>query len=599
MSLAPEQNTEWYATAGGNGEHRDPHPAQNANAQNVPARDGPVLAHCQEQIRAYIEAAGDYAQLLVNSSLDMIISVDLLLRIVEFNPAAERAFGYARNEVIGRSIEILYAEPDSAWHVRTATFREGYIGEVLNRRKNGEIFPSQLSSHLIRDQLGEVIGTMGISRDISEKRRAEQALLQRTRELEQASERAEAATQAKSAFLAHMSHEIRTPMTAILGFAEALLDEDMPAAETRSAAQTIHRNAEYLLNILNDVLDLSKIEAGKLMIERRRCAVRAMVRDVLELMQDRAMGKGLRVSVEYDGAVPEAIATDATRLRQVLVNLLGNAIKFTEIGTIRLILRLNESAPEPLLEFDVIDDGIGMTPEAARIVFDPFVQADTSLTRRFGGTGLGLSISKRLAQAMGGDVVIVESRPGKGSRFRASVATGSLVNVPRRSAFEIESPHDASSATCEDAVRLDGRHVLLVEDGPDNQRLIAYLLRRSGAHVTVVNNGQEARDAVRAARGSNGSAHAEPFDLVLMDMQMPVMDGYEATRCLRRDGYRSPIIALTAQAMVGDRERCIAAGCDDYLTKPVERAQLLLVIDSHLCARAALYACGAGASHEE
>ncbi len=403
-------------------------------------------------------------------------------------------------------------------------------------------------------------------------------------QLTDAMQEAESANQAKSEFLANMSHEIRTPMTAILGYAENLLDPEFSQSERLNAVHTIRRNGEHLLEIINDILDLSKIEAGKLQLERLPCSPIQVVANVQSLMKVRADSKSLPLTVEYVGPIPETIQSDPTRLRQILVNLIGNAIKFTETGGVRLVIRLVDADSDsgrdsrtPMIQFDVIDTGIGLTPEQMSGLFQAFTQADTSTTREFGGTGLGLSISKRLAEILGGDIT-VESTPEKGSTFRVRIATGPLdgVKMPKNPAGSTAARLEEAAAAKPDEANLKCR-ILLAEDGLDNRRLVSFMLKRVGAQVTAVENGKLAADAALAAR-DQGSA----FDVILMDMQMPVMDGYEATGLLRRKGYKGSIIALTAHAMAGDREKCLNAGCDGYATKPIDRAKLIDMIRSHL-----------------
>jgi len=416
--------------------------------------------------------------------------------------------------------------------------------------------------------------------DITEHKRAEEELRNYTIALESANKAsdefraaAEAANRSKSEFLANMSHEIRTPMTAILGFSDVLL-MNLEEEGNISAVNTIKRNGDYLLELINDILDLSKIEAGKLEIERIASSPINVVSSVASLMRVRAEAKGLPLQIEYVGGIPETILCDPTRLRQILINLLGNAIKFTESGSVRLLTRFAQStARPPSLRFDVIDTGIGMTQEQASRLFQPFTQADASTTRKFGGTGLGLTISKRLAEMLGGDITI-QTAPGKGSTFSVTVETGPLdgVAMPEGVTDAVAEGRQRVKVSVVPAVKLDCR-ILLAEDGPDNQRLLSFVLKKAGADVTLAENGLIARDKALAAQEAG-----KPFDVILMDMQMPVMDGYTATRELREADYTRPIMALTANAMAGDDEKCRQAGCDGYATKPIDRAKLLATI---------------------
>ncbi|MHC5024915.1 MAG: CHASE domain-containing protein, partial [Planctomycetota bacterium] len=391
------------------------------------------------------------------------------------------------------------------------------------------------------------------------RRRAEDAMHLLNTQLQLANEQlavamrsAEAANRSKSEFLANMSHEIRTPMTAILGYADLLLAPGQADAEqAENAVRTIRRNGEHLLAIINDILDLSKIECGKMQVEEMSVAPWQLVREVAALMRVRAEGKGLSLNVECGFPMPRTIRTDPVRLRQILVNLVGNAVKFTETGGVRILVHVDPpEAPEPRLRLDVLDTGIGLTDEQQSRLFQSFSQADSSTTRRFGGSGLGLTISRRLAQILGGDIT-VESMSGGGSRFVVSVCTGSLDGVEMLDseeeavntletgdATDPSAPAPAAAAAAD--APLAGR-VLLAEDGPDNQRLIGVFLRRAGLDVDIATNGQEAVEQAVAALERNA-----PYDLILMDMQMPVMDGYTATRTLRSSGYTLPIVALTA-----------------------------------------------------
>ncbi len=396
-----------------------------------------------------------------------------------------------------------------------------------------------------------------------------------------AREKALDATRLKSEFLANMSHEIRTPMTAILGFAEELeleLASHPTRDPARSALDTIRRNGEHLLTLINGILDLSKIEAGRFEVVRAGFSPLALVADVVRLLGPRAREKRLALEARCDGPVPETIKSDAVLLRQILINLVGNAVKFTASGSERVVVRLaaTGSSAGHSLEFAVEDTGPGLDREQQRIVFEPFTQAQSGATREHNGTGLGLSLSRRLAQLLSGDVD-VESQPGRGSRFRVRVATGPLEGV------RMCLPHEFDALVAAPPLRLSSApaalrgRVLVAEDGEDNQRLLRAILTRAGLAVEGAVNGALASERALAAWELG-----EPFDVVLMDMQMPVLDGYEATRRLREAGYPGAIIALTAHAMSGDREKCLQAGCDDYATKPVVRGELLGRIEAAL-----------------
>ena len=384
--------------------------------------------------------------------------------------------------------------------------------------------------------------------------------------LRQAKEAADAANRAKSEFLANMSHEIRTPVTAMVGFADLMLDPDQTQSDRIDGLQTIRRNAKHLLEVVNEILDLSKIEAGRMTVENIGTELPPLLSDVMSIMRPRATEKGLDLNLRFSGTVPRSIVTDPVRAKQILMNLVGNALKFTEHGKVDIVVSSDPQAH--LLKFEVSDTGIGITREQIPKLFEPFTQADGSTTRRFGGTGLGLAISRRLALMLGGDISI-QSVPGTGSTFTASIA-GLGDNLADRCQLEdaLVIPQSGPDPFQEP---ITGR-ILLAEDGKDNQRFISAMLRKAGAEVVIAEDG---RIAVEKAR-------SQEFDLILMDMQMPELDGYAATGLLRSRGFARPIIALTAHAMADDRAKCINAGCTDYLTKPVDRKQLIATVARHI-----------------
>ncbi len=397
-------------------------------------------------------------------------------------------------------------------------------------------------------------------------------LLAMNRVLQTARRRADEANRAKSTFLANMSHEIRTPLTAILGFTEELiLQRRMQGADAEELEhlQTVLRNGRHLLGLINDILDLSKIEADKLELEMRPCSPAEILADVASALAVRAQQKGLRFQVAIEGKIPARIHTDPTRLRQVLFNLVGNAIKFTRQGEVTLTASTEGKAKGKRLVFRVRDTGIGIDADTLQRLFQPFTQADASMSRRFGGTGLGLAISRRLARRLGGDVE-VESTPGQGSVFTLWLDLARLRPGDEWVGNEALRLKEDSSERSRCARNLDAVRVLLAEDGPDNQRLIRAILQKAGAEVHLATDGQEAVEMVKRLLDQD-----TPPQVILMDMQMPRLDGYQATRLLRQQGFQGPIVALTANAMQGDRDKCLQAGCTDYLTKPIDRARLI------------------------
>lgn len=403
-----------------------------------------------------------------------------------------------------------------------------------------------------------------------QKNNLEKTVSERTRQLEAANAQAQAANNAKSQFLANMNHEIRTPLTAIIGYAEALRYDNLEKSKQTEALNSIVRTGRHLHDIVNDILDLSKIESSHLEIEWIPTDPLCLLREVEDLIGIQAQAKKLHFRVDCELPFPDRITTDPTRLRQILINLCSNAVKFTDKGQVCVQVSYRPEATQ--MVFAVTDTGIGLTAEQQQVVFEPFTQADATTTRRFGGTGLGLAISRQLATMLGGSITL-DSAPGKGSRFTLTVNA-----EPDSAHLRTDLSARANLATTETPASspntvpsLSGR-VLLAEDNPDNQQLIRLYLENAGIAVTIADNGRHAVE----------QALAGDFDLVLMDMQMPEMDGVEATRLLRATGYGRPILALTANATAGSRELTRDAGCNDFLTKPIDRAHFYRALSSHL-----------------
>lgn len=428
--------------------------------------------------------------------------------------------------------------------------------------------------HLVRvvpdlDAKGNVKSWIGTCTDIQERKSMERQLLEAQR-------KAEAASEAKSQFLANMSHEIRTPLNAIMGFTDLLLEPDVTPSDRINSLSIVRRNSQQLLKIIDEILDISKVEAGGLELEMTETDVVALVSGVRSLLQVNAAKKKVRLDFSVEGQIPGAIVTDATRLRQILVNLVGNAIKFTGEGKVDLVARaVDHASGKRILQFEIRDSGAGVDPALSEKIFLPFLQADSSTTRLYGGTGLGLALSRKLARALGGDVWLERSEIGKGSVFIAEVALDPAAHAAVVTSFSDLSWDEVDPREASPESVLSGARILLAEDAEENQILISHFLGHLGAIIDLASNGTEAVE----------KAMANEYSAVLMDIQMPFLDGYEATSRLRQGGYRRPIIALTAHALPEEREKCLRSGCDDHLTKPVDRRRLVESLVHHVRTR--------------
>ncbi|HEY3284826.1 MAG TPA: PAS domain S-box protein [Armatimonadota bacterium] len=527
-----------------------------------------------------LQATDEALQAVIQASPLPVLLLSARGRVRTWSPAAQRVFGWTEGEVVGRRPPFV---PGSL-RAQALTLYQGALAgkaiaglETTLRSRAGTEVSVSLSMAPLRGRGSDVDGIMVLAEDISIRKQTEaraaaylaeveasRSQIQRqAAELATARDLAHAANRAKSEFLANMSHEIRTPMNGVLGMARVLLDTSL-TSQQRDYAETICGSAESLLRVINDILDFSKMEAGRLELEHRRFSLESLLHGVTELLSSVASQKGLGFSLTTDPGAPRWLTGDDGRLRQVLSNLLGNAIKFTACGEVTLRVGVEPKEQDRTrLRFTVKDTGVGIPEDRRHRLFKSFSQVDASTTRRFGGTGLGLAISKQIVDAMGGQIG-VDSVPGQGSTF--------WFVVPFETPDRDES--DAHLASASPVTSSSGMRVLVAEDNPINQKVIRLMLEKRGCTCDVAGNGAAALEALSSSA----------YDVVLMDVQMPVMDGFEATRALRlREAgapARTPVIAMTAHAMEGDRERCLSAGMDDYVSKPVAPGELDRVLAS-------------------
>ncbi len=517
-----------------------------------------------------------FASTVFDTVAEAVLATDAKARIVLVNPALSRVTGYTPEELLGKTPSLFSTGlHDRAFYRQmwSALKQTGFWeGEIHNCRKDGKLWIVWASISRVCDTDGRVTHYVAGYSDITDRKQMEESL-------RSAKELAESATLAKSEFLAAMSHEIRTPMNGVIGMTELLLDTRLDE-EQQKYARIVQNCGENLLELINDILDFSKIEARHLTLEEMPFDLRATVEETLEIVAPKAVKKGLELTTRVDPAVPREVIGDPGRLRQILMNLVGNAIKFTGTGDVAVSAELFASGAEPLqIRFKVTDTGIGIATDRIDAIFEPFTQADGSTTRKYGGTGLGLAICKQLCQLMGGDIG-VESKAGHGStfwftaRFRQVAATAEPADCLKISGTD---DNGANRQPSDNEVSHSTARILLAEDNPVNQAVALGVLKKLGYQTDAVANGREALEALSRT----------PYHLVLMDCQMPEMDGFETTSAIRNATTNVldptvPIIAMTANAMQGDRDRCLKAGMNDYLSKPVRQDLLKQMLEKWL-----------------
>ena len=512
---------------------------------------------------------------ITDSAFDAIVMMDALGHVSYWNPAAERILGYTSSEVIGQDLHglIVPARYRDGFNAGFLRFQQTGQGAALGKthdleaiHKDGQEIPVQISLSAI--ETNGAWHAVGILRDTTERKFADEALRQATARASEQAAKAELANLAKSEFLANMSHEIRTPMNGVIGMTEQLLDSEL-TGEQRHCAEVIRDSSEALLNLINGILDLSKVEAGKLDLEVLDFDISAVFNHLTRIFAQQARNKGLEFITTIDPDVPRALRGDPGRLRQVLVNLAGNAVKFTATGVVTVRVGLADAALGAIgLRFVVSDTGIGIAADKQALLFEKFSQADVSTTRHYGGSGLGLAISKQLVQLMGGDIG-VESTEGHGTSFWFTLPLAQSLSLTQLN----PNPLQPTAPAIGKLPTWQGLRALLAEDNIINQKVAVGFLQKLGLRVDVVGNGSDACQALTS----------EVYDVVFMDLQMPVMDGLDATRLLRSSQATInpglPVIAMTANAMVGARQQCLEAGMNDYITKPVTTRSLAHVLE--------------------
>jgi two-component system CheB/CheR fusion protein len=552
--------------------HTEPEPVGLVVARDISERKQ------AEQVLKQVEAR--YNSLIASTGV-MVWELDAAGVLLSISEAFQTICGWPCSDWIGRRFDELFHHDDRAtasrMHQRASQGETLPRYELRIRTACGDFVDCEFLL-VTRIREGSTERVLAVIRDITEQKRNESAL-KRADSMRQAKEEAEQANRAKSEFLSSVSHDLRTPLTAILGFIDVLCEHPKLQGgpdEIQEHVAVIRQNGQFLLALIDDLLDISRIEAGQLRIESEPCSPRQIISSVVESLKAKAEAKHLPVEVGIVEPIPPVVASDRLRLQQILVNLLDNAIKFTDQGKVRVTVRtVDRPGALPVLQFAISDTGIGMAAAETSSLFQPFYRVPSVAADRPRGTGLGLAICKRIARRLGGDIT-VSSAPGSGSTFTLS--------IPAKFATEFEGllqPRESADspvipAAPQHSPQLKAR-ILVAEDNPANQKLLSLRLRQAGAEVVTADNGREALDRI-----DESAREGRPVDAVIMDMQMPVLDGYEAVRQLRAGGFSKSILAVTAYAMSEDREECIRLGCDDFVSKPIEWDRLLAKLNGLL-----------------